>query len=38
VIELRTPLFTARYRLECEAAHQMQNSHDGPQPAARDKR
>jgi len=33
----RTPLFTARYRLECHAAHHMQHDHNGPQPAAKHK-
>ena len=32
-----TLLFTARYRLECDAAHHMQHGHDRPQPAAKHK-
>ena len=36
-VRARTPLFTARYRLECDAAHHMQHGHDRPQPAADDK-
>jgi hypothetical protein len=33
----RTPLFTARYRSQIEAAHHIQNDNDRPQPAADDK-